>query len=124
LIGTSAMTATINIATTGVAFAPPLVPKSMPTRPVFLRLRFNLPWAGLLLWTIPLLTLLAIIAGRHRRPTWRTLMAGTMLVLLWAGCGGSRSQPPGLRFQQAKTAAIWLLGIVQTLCHLREDGSR
>jgi hypothetical protein len=103
LIGTSAMTATINIATTGVAFAPPLVPKSMPTRPVFLRLRFNLPWAGLLLWTIPLLTLLAIIAGRHRRPTWRTLMAGTMLVLIWAGCGGSRSVSTG---PQAPAAAI------------------
>jgi FG-GAP-like repeat len=88
LIGTSAMTATINVATTGVAFASPLVPKSVPAPPDFLRLRFSFPWAGLLVWTLPLLTLLAIVAGRYRR--WRILMAATMLVLIWAGCGGSR----------------------------------
>jgi hypothetical protein len=93
LMGTSAMTATINVATTGVAFAPPLVPKSMPAPPDFLRLRFSLPWAGLLVWTLLLLTLLALVAGRYRR--WRIVMAATMLVLVWAGCGGSRNVSPG-----------------------------
>jgi hypothetical protein len=38
--GASAVTGTINVATTATAFAP-LVPKSMPARPVSLRLRFN-----------------------------------------------------------------------------------
>src|SRR6266480_970216 len=85
--GTSAMTATINVATTAIAFTP-LVPKSMPARPVSLRLRFNLRWAGLLLGTFLMLALLAITAGRARQPTRLGLTAATMLVLIWAGCGG------------------------------------
>jgi len=85
--GTSAMTATINVATTAIAFTP-LVPKSMPARPVSLRLRFNLRWVGLLLGTFLMLALLAITAGRARQPTWLGLTAATMLVLIWAGCGG------------------------------------
>jgi hypothetical protein len=63
ITGPSAVTATINVATTAVAFAP-LVPKSVPTPPVSLRLRFNLPWLGLLLGTFLMLALLAILAGR------------------------------------------------------------
>ena len=85
--GTSAMTATINVATTAIAFTP-LVPKSMPARPVSVRLRFNLRWAGLLLGTFLMLALLAITAGRARQPTRLGLTAATMLVLIWAGCGG------------------------------------
>ena len=87
LTSTSAMTATINVATTAIAFTP-LVPKSMPARPVSLRLRFNLRWVGLLLGTFLMLALLAITAGRARQPTWLGLTAATMLVLIWAGCGG------------------------------------
>ncbi len=87
LTGTSAMTATINVATTAIAFTP-LVPNSMPARPVSLRLRFNLRWFGLLLGTFLMLALLAIAAGRARQPTWLGLTAATMLVLIWAGCGG------------------------------------
>ncbi len=87
LTGTSAMTATINVATTAIAFTP-LVPKSMPVRPVSLRLRFNLRWVGLLLGTFLMLALLAITAGRARQPTRLGLTAATMLVLIWAGCGG------------------------------------
>ena len=87
LIGTSAMTATIKVATTAVASTPP-VPDSMPARPVSLRLRFNLRWVGLLLGTFLMLTLLTIIAGRARPPKWLPLTAATMLVLIWTGCGG------------------------------------
>ena len=87
LTGTSAMTATINVATTAIAFAP-VVPRSMPARPASLRLRFNLRWFGLLLGTFLMLALLAIAAGRARQPTWLGVTAATMLVLIWAGCGG------------------------------------
>jgi len=87
LTGTSAMTATINVATTAIAFTP-LVPKSMPARPVSLWLPFNLRWVGLLLGTFLMLALLAITAGRARRPAWLGLTAATMAVLIWAGCGG------------------------------------
>jgi len=96
LTGTSAMTATIKVATTAVAFTPP-VPDSMPARPASLRLRFNLRWVGLLLGTFLMLALLAITAGRARPPKWLALTAATMLVLIWAGCGGgggSRSTGP------------------------------
>jgi len=87
LTGTSAVTATINVATTGLAFTP-LAPKPTPLRPVSLRLRFDFRWVGLLLGTFLMLAIVAIIAGRVRRPTWRALTAATMLALLWAGCGG------------------------------------
>ena len=87
LTGTSATTATINVATTAIAFTP-LVPKSLPARPVSLRLHFNLRWVGLLLGAFLMLVLLAITAGRPRQPTWLGLTAATMLVLIWTGCGG------------------------------------
>ncbi len=86
LTGTSAVTATINVATTRVAFAPP-VSESMPARPISLRFHF-LGWVGPLLATFLMLALLAIIAARVRQPTRRAMMAATMLVFLWAGCGG------------------------------------
>ena len=96
LTGASALTATIYLATTAVAFAPPtLVPESMPTSPRSFQLRFNSMWVGLLFWIILLLTLPAIVAGRRRPPAWRALMAATMLVLIWAGCGGSGSVSTG-----------------------------
>jgi VCBS repeat protein/centrosomal CEP192-like protein len=85
--GPSATTATITVATTPIALMP-LVPKLMPAQPVSLRLRFNLRWVGRLLGTLLMLALLAITAGRARRPAWLTLTAATMLVLIWAGCGG------------------------------------
>jgi len=85
--GTAAVTATINVGTTAVAFAP-LVPKSVPALPVSLRLRFNLRWVGLLLGTFLMLALLAIIAGRARQPARLALTAAAMLVFIWAGCGG------------------------------------
>lgn len=87
LNGASAMTATINVATTAIAFTP-LVPKSMPVRPVSLRLHFNLRWLGLLLGTILMLALLAITADRARQPTWLGLTAAIVFVLIWTGCGG------------------------------------
>ena len=85
--GPSAVTATIKVATTATAFTP-LVPKSMPARPLSLRLRLTFRWVGLVLGTFLMLALLAIIAGRARQPTWLGLTAATMLVLIWAGCGG------------------------------------
>jgi hypothetical protein len=96
--GPSAVPATINVATTAVAFAP-VVPKSMPAPPVSLRLRFNLRLVGLLLGTFLMLALLAIIAGRARQPAWLALTAAAMLVLIWTGCGGgggrvSTGSPP------------------------------
>ena len=87
LTGTSAVTSTINIATTSVASAS-IVSKSMPAQLGSLRLRFNLGWVGPLLATFLMIALLPIIAGRVRQPTRRDLMAATMLVFLWAGCGG------------------------------------
>jgi FG-GAP-like repeat len=97
LTGTSAMTATIKIATTAPAFTAPL-PDSIPERPVPLRLRFNLRWVGLLLGTFLILALLTITAGRARPPKWVALTAATMLVLIWAGCGagggGISTGPP------------------------------
>jgi len=91
--GPSAVTATINVATTAVAFAP-LVPKSVPAPPVSLPLRLNLPWLGLLLGTFLMLALLVILAGRARQPAWLALSAVAMLVLTWAGCGGGSTGPP------------------------------
>jgi hypothetical protein len=91
--GTSSVTATINVATTPVASAS-IVSKSMPAQPDSLRLRSSLGWVGPLLTTILMLALLAIIAGRVRQPRWRALTAATMLVFLWAGCGGGVSTGP------------------------------
>jgi hypothetical protein len=87
LTGTSGMTATINVATTAIAFTP-VVPRSMPARPVSLRLRLNLGWFGLLLGTFLVFALLTITVGRARQPTWLALTAAAILVLIWAGCGG------------------------------------
>jgi hypothetical protein len=87
LTGTSAITATIRVATTAGAFTP-LVPKSMDERPVSLRLRFSLRWLGLLVGTFLMLALLAITAGRARQRSWLGLTAATMLIVIWAGCGG------------------------------------
>jgi hypothetical protein len=86
LPGASAVTATINVATTAAAFAP-LAP-SMPARSVSLRLHFDLGRAGLLLATLLLFALLVIFAGRSRRPKWLALTSTAVLVLIWAGCGG------------------------------------
>ena len=87
LTGPSAVTSTISVATTAVAFVPP-VPESMPALPVSFRLRFGSPWLGLLLATFLIVTVLGMIAGRGRQPTWLGLTAATMVVLIWAGCGG------------------------------------
>jgi FG-GAP-like repeat/FG-GAP repeat len=94
LSGATAMTATISVATTAVAFAP-----SVPRSPVSFRLQFKLPWPGLLVVTVLTIALLGIVAGRAKRPTWLALTAATMLVLVWAGCsggsgGGTASTPP------------------------------
>lgn len=98
LNGTSAMTATINVATTAVAFTAPLfVPRSTPETPIFPASRFNLFWVSLL-WTSLVLALLAMMANRNQRPTWQARLTVTILVLIWAGCGGSGSVstgPPG-----------------------------
>ncbi len=87
LTGPSAVTSTISAATTAVAFVPP-VPESMPALPVSFRLRFSSPWLGLLLATFLMVTVLGMIAGRARQPTWLGLTAATMVVLIWTGCGG------------------------------------
>jgi len=87
LSGSSAVTAKINVATTATALTP-LVPKSMPARPVSLRWRLTFRCVGLVLGTFLMLAWLGIIAGRGRQPTWLGLTAATMLVLIWAGCGG------------------------------------
>lgn len=94
----TAMTATISVATTAVAFAPS-VPKSIPVLPVSFRLHFKLPWPGLPVMTVLAIALLGIVAGRTRRPTWLALTAVMMLVFVWAGCsggsgGGTASTPP------------------------------
>lgn len=94
LTGTSAVTAAINVATTAVAFAP-LAPELIPAPPVSLRLPFELHWAGLLQGIFLALALLAIIASRGRQPAWLALTAATMLVLIWAGCGGGGSVNTG-----------------------------
>jgi hypothetical protein len=85
--GSSAVTATINVGTTAVAFAT-RVPKSEPGLPVSLRLRFGLRWVGLLLGTFLMLAAFVIVAGRVRQPVWLAVAGAAMLVLLWAGCGG------------------------------------
>lgn len=86
LTGTSAVTAMINITTTSIPSAA-AVSESIPTRPISLRFHFS-GWAGPLLATLFMFTLLAIVAGRVRQPRWRLLTTATMLVFLWAGCGG------------------------------------
>ena len=96
LSGTSAVTSTISVATTAVAFVPP-VPQSTPALPVSLQL-LNLSWLELFLVTFLTLSLLGILAGRVTRPARLALGAATMLVLIWAGCGGGggsvSTEPP------------------------------
>ena len=97
LTGASAVTATIKVATTAVAFEP-FVPQSAPTHPLSFRSHLTLPLPGLLLPIFLMLALLATTAGRGRRPAWLTLAAAAMLVLIWAGCGGGggsgNTEPP------------------------------
>ena len=99
LANTSAVTSTISVGTTAVAFVPP-VQESVPVLPVSFRLHFSLPWLSLLLATFLIVALLGIIAGRVARPTLVALTAATMLVLIWGGCGGGgggggvSTQPP------------------------------
>lgn len=95
LMGTSTATATINVATTGVAFALPLLPKSIPTRPDFFHRRFNVRWLGLLPWLLFMLTVFAVVAQRARQRRWLALSAASVLVSIWAGCGGSGSARTG-----------------------------
>jgi hypothetical protein len=94
LSGTSASTATISVTTTAGALAAP-IPKSIPALPVSFRLHLNLTGLGLLLAILLILALLGIIVGRMRRPAWLVVTATTMLVLMWAGCGGGGSASTG-----------------------------
>lgn len=93
LTGTSAVTATINLATTAVAVVP-LAPQVVPAPPVSLVLHFDVRWVGLVLATLLMIALLAIIARGVRRPSRLVMAAATMLVFLWAGCGGSGGGAP------------------------------
>src|SRR5262249_16662837 len=84
MTGTSAVTATINVATTALVSAH-LFPESVPAPPVFLRLRSKLLWVGLLPAVFLVLAVLAIIASRGRKPARLALTAATTFVLLWTG---------------------------------------
>ena len=96
LTGNSAVTATVNVATTAVALTLP-VPRSVPAWPVSFGSHFSFGRVGLLLATLFVFPLLVAFACRNRQPRWLALTSATALVLIWAGCGGgggSTSGPP------------------------------
>jgi hypothetical protein len=87
--GTSAVTATLTVTTTGASSAMPRIPQR--GAPPSSCLPFALPWllAGLLALT----TLLSLVAAR--RHPWGWLSATALLVVgVWAACGGGGTGGP------------------------------
>ena len=86
--GQSAVTSTINVATTAAAFTP-RVPTTIHAPPVSLRLPFEWRWLGLLLGNFSYAGFAChLFPVTARQPARLALAAVAMLALVSAGCGG------------------------------------